>query len=80
MAARSEDTWKMTWGGGEGRGWVRGAGQMGRNLNKEHGSFFLSLSISLFRLWKYVNTFTGDLGNTEQSYIQFHCILQLFFK
>ena len=41
MAARSEDTWKMTWGGGEGRGWVRGAGQMGRNLNKEHGSFFL---------------------------------------
>ena len=29
-------------------------------------------------MWKY-NTFTGDLENTEQSYIEFLCVLQLFF-
>ena len=27
---------------------------------------------------KYDNTFTGNLENTEQSYIQFHCILVIF--
>ena len=61
------------------RGWVSGV-KVDRNLNKEHGSLFLSLSLLLFKLLKYGNTFTGDLENTEQSYIQFHCILQLFFK
>ena len=30
-------------------------------------------------LWMYVNTFTGDLENTEQGDIWFHYILQLFF-
>ena len=29
-----------------------------------------------FKLCKYNNTFTGDLENTEQSYIQFYSILQ----
>ena len=41
--------------------------------------FFLILfSFVFFKLWKYDNTFTGDLENTEQSYIQFCYILQLF--
>ena len=30
---------------------------------------FFSLSFLIFKLWKYDNTFTGDLENTEQSYI-----------
>ena len=30
------------------------------------GFFFKFLG---FKLWKYGNTFTGDLENTEQSYI-----------
>ena len=30
---------------------------------------FLNLSFLFFKLWKYDNTFTGDFGNTEQSYI-----------
>ena len=45
-------------------------------LGKSHGvgngnplqySFFFNFYF--FRLWKYVNTFTGGLDNTEQSYI-----------
>ena len=44
------------------------------------GNFlFFSLSSLLFKLLKN-NTFTGDLENTEQSYIWFHYILRLFFK
>ena len=31
-------------------------------------------------MWKYDNLFIGDLENTEQSCIQFHYILQLFFE
>ena len=30
--------------------------------------FFSFLSL-FFKLWKYDNTFTGDLENTEQNYI-----------
>ena len=30
------------------------------------------------KLQKYDNTFTGELENTEQDYIQFHGILQFF--
>ena len=26
------------------------------------------------------NTFTGDLENTEQVHMKFHCMLQLFYK
>ena len=33
-----------------------------------------------FKLWKYDSTLTGDLENTEQSYIYFHYILQLFLS
>ena len=33
-----------------------------------------------FKLWKHDNTFTGDLENKKQSYIQFHYILQLFLS
>ena len=40
-------------------------------------SFF---NVYLFKLWKYDNTFIGDLENTEQGHLQFHYILQLFFK
>jgi len=42
---------------------------------KELKNFFL-----FFKLWKYDNTFIGDLENTEQGYIECHYILQLFFK
>ena len=45
------------------------------NAIYNHFSFFL-----FFKLWKYDNTFIGDLENTEHSYIQFYHILQLFFK
>ena len=41
---------------------------------------FFPLSFLIFKLLKYDNTFTGDLKNTEQSYMYFHNILQLFFK
>ena len=37
-------------------------------------------SFLLFKLWKYDNTFIGNLESTEQSYIWFHCILQLFIR
>ena len=30
---------------------------------------FFSLSFLVFKLWKYDNTFTRDLENTEQSYM-----------
>ena len=35
-------------------------------------------SFFFFKLWKYDNTFTGDLENTEQRHVQFYSILQLF--
>ena len=41
---------------------------------------FFSLSFLFFELWKYDNTFTGDLENTEQSYIWFYYILSLFLS
>ena len=47
---------------------------------KAQGILFIYLSFSLFKLWKYANTFTRRLEYTEHSYIQFHYILQLFFK
>ena len=40
--------------------------------------WLIFLIFLFFKLWKYVNTFTGDLENIEQSYIPFHYILQLF--
>ena len=42
------------------------------------GMMFFS-SFLFFILWKYDNTFSGDLEDTEQSYIYFHYMLQLFF-
>ena len=33
-----------------------------------------------FKLWNYDSTFISNLENTEQCYIEFHSILQLFFK
>ena len=46
---------------------------------------YLKLAVFLFfffffKLWKYDDTFTADLENTEHSYIQFHYILQLFLS
>ena len=38
---------------------------------------FCFFAFLFFKLWKYNNTFT-DLENTEQNYIQFHYILELF--
>ena len=37
-------------------------------------------NFNFFKLWKYDNSFTGNLENTEQGYIWCHYILQLFFK
>ena len=31
---------------------------------------FFSLSFLFFKLWDYDSTFTGDLENTDQSYIK----------
>ena len=52
------------------------------NVHRKHRDFiiFIYLSSSFFKLWKYANTFTRRLEYTEHSYIQFHYILQLFFK
>ena len=33
------------------------------------GKFLFPPSFLFFKLWKYDNTFTGDLENTEQGYI-----------
>ena len=41
--------------------------------------FALKQIIFFFKFWKYDNTFTGDPENTEQGYILFTYILQLFF-
>ena len=41
------------------------------STNTQHLFFSLLL---IFKLQKYDNTFTGDLENTERSYIQFHYI------
>ena len=42
--------------------------------------FWFNLNFFIFKLQKYDNTFTRVLDNTGQSYIQFHYMLQLFFK
>ena len=44
----------------------------------QHFFFFLFKFFFLITE-NYDNTLTGDLENTEQSYIEFHYILQLFF-
>ena len=43
--------------------------------------FMIHFFAFLFYFFGYdrMITFTGDLGNTEESYIWFHYILQLFF-
>lgn len=43
----------------------------------EESEFFL---VFIFLIMKDYNTSIGDLENTEQDYIEFHYILQLFFK
>ena len=35
-------------------------------------------SLKSLYLWKYYDLFTGVFENTEQSYIKFHYVLQLF--
>ena len=39
--------------------------------------FWIFSLFFFFKLSKFDNTFTGDLENTKQSYVQFHYILQL---
>ena len=41
---------------------------------------FFFFPFLFFKLWKYDNTFTADLENTEHSYISFHYTLQLFLS
>ena len=40
-------------------------------MEKERGEgeILFFIVIAFFKLWKYDNTFTGDLENTEQRYI-----------
>ena len=44
--------------------------------------YFLIMKVVFFLQDKCVlsSTFTGDLENTEQVHMKFHCMLQLFYK
>ena len=58
--------------------WEAGADQGGQQGEWNELPSLLTIFFSIFYSLNYVSTitFTGDLENTEQSYIQFYSILQ----
>ena len=60
--------------------WEAGADQGGQQGEWNELPSLLTIFFSFFYSLNYVSTitFTGDLENIEQSYIQFYSILQFF--